>query len=95
MVPRAVSWFSFWTGGTRKGCTGQYVWCNSINRSMQHTSQLLATSNSGACVILTRMRNVAGIVEYAYLNEDCTEKAQLACVTNDTFAMPTIDEEVF
>lgn len=40
-----------------------------------HLSQLLATSNSGACVVLTRMRNVAGVVEYAYLNEDCTEKA--------------------
>jgi hypothetical protein len=75
---------SFWTGGTRKNCIGQYGWCFSRAASFDNTleSQTLSSGN-GACVLTKRVLNPNnGQFEITLVNADCNMKAQLACVTN-------------
>jgi hypothetical protein len=89
--PRPGGSFSFWTGGTRKQCNGQYSWCFSSPVSSNRTqdSQML-TSGDGACVLGTRVRNANGKFEISFSNEDCNTKAQLFCVIKNKNIPTTI-----
>jgi hypothetical protein len=83
--PHLAGAISFWTGGTRKTCTGQYSWCFSKALSFNKTfdSQMLASSSSsGACVLATRVRNKNGVFETSFVNEDCNTKSQMVCVAH-------------
>jgi hypothetical protein len=76
---------SFWTGGTRKHCSGQYSWCFSEAVSFEDSLelQLLASNNdNGACVVGTQVLNANGQFETSFINQACNSKAQLACVIN-------------
>jgi hypothetical protein len=80
--------FSFWTGGTRKLCRGQYSWCfsnaedslSTLDKEALHSQMLSGFSGNGACVLGTRARDLSGNFDQSFINEDCTVKAQLACV---------------
>jgi hypothetical protein len=74
---------SFWTGGTRKHCSGQYSWCFSEEVSVEDSPdlQLLASNNAnGACVVGSQVLNANGQFETSFINQACTSTAQLACV---------------
>jgi hypothetical protein len=75
----AVPMYSFWTGGTRKGCSGQYTWCYSYINTYELSTRMLSEESHGACVLAFRFRGSTGDVEFAVNNEVCTEKAFLAC----------------
>jgi hypothetical protein len=77
----SVPLHSFWTGGTRNGCIGQYAWCFGLNQTIWRLNVLAnSASSAGSCVLISRMRNATGNIVYAPLTEVCTAKASLACV---------------
>jgi hypothetical protein len=80
----SVPLYSFWTGGTREGCIGQYAWCFGLNKTIWRLDVLANSASSvGSCVLISRVRNLKGMLVYAPLTEHCSNKASLACVSDN------------
>jgi hypothetical protein len=84
MLKISVPLHSFWTGGTRNGCIGQYAWCFGLNKTIWRLNVLAnSVASAGSCVLISRVRNATGDVVYAPLTEVCSSKASLTCVADD------------
>lgn len=71
---------SFWTSGSRVGCSGQIAWC--FNRTSASAWKLDAFLNSaGDCLLISRAKNSTGGVVYEPLLEDCNVRVSLACMS--------------
>jgi len=78
----------YWTGGTRKGCLGQYSWCLSNQTSWtknDDSSFKLLETGKGSCVVVSTKGvsdyNYRIYTSYNYLlgNLACEKQAILAC----------------